>query len=81
MSVIITSGNIDQMIAAYGSEYLIAHGLILPVTCGDCGGSGEVLFNNDPRRDPINDQAKPCECCDGTGQTLKIVEPVDEDEH
>lgn len=80
MSAIITSSNMDQMIAAYGSEYLIDHGLILPVTCDECGGSGEFLFNNDPRRDPINDEARPCECCNGTGKTLEIVEPVEQDE-
>lgn len=62
MSAIITSGNMDQMIAAYGSEYLINHGLVLPVTCDECGGSGEYVFNTDPRRDPVNDQVKPCKC-------------------
>lgn len=81
MSAIITSGNMDQMIAAYGSEYLINHGLVLPVTCDECGGSGEYVFNTDPRRDPVNDQVKPCKCCDGTGTVLELVEPVDEDEH
>jgi NAD-dependent SIR2 family protein deacetylase len=81
MSAIITAANMDQMIAAYGSEYLIDLGLIIPVQCDMCGGTAEEVFNRDPRRDPINDEVRPCEHCGGLGSRLEIVAPVGENAH
>ncbi len=43
--------------------------LINPVDCDACDGSGETIHNDEGSfGDPINDYAKPCTTCDGTGQ-------------
>lgn len=38
-----------------------------PADCPDCDGSGEILYR-DFGGDPVNDYAKPCKACAGTGR-------------
>jgi DnaJ-class molecular chaperone len=47
------------------------------VTCGACGGSGEIWFNRSRNREPWNDESYPCRRCGGDGviQTPAVGTP------